>query len=580
MRQRTHKCLFSLLLFVFLGGLTVLTSCSDNPDAQAAKAVRQETTAALEELTRNNEYEAAHQKVMAAVSRNRTRGLARDAALLASGNLSLSHGIQKQADLGLMAVPVRRAVDDLEQLIRTNEQLIMERERISQLLASGSKEMADLQALLEKGTDQQPSLSAQRSQADQQMQKLAAEKARLQQQYDQTQATLDDYQKQADDLLRQAELKQADEKLKLQQQGYAILQQRKDYYVQAQEAENQINNLQQQIELVQAHLDNLDQSVEQIRSKIDAIENSQSRQMLTMQTDELETVLNVNLREMAAKSQQVTELTDAYAKEVESLLAIYDEAAGEFEKISGGDIGFAATLGRAEAAHQAARAASALIVLQTELNESLVDLLQTTEAQLAEAVQDRLPIKPVDAAFRQKAMDYFAAAFENYTQAYDAAGQAGEDAQCSVLKSHVIAVSHKMRLADRIADYDLANETETVLNELVTRGKELGTCFTQSEAMRVIENEGLNYLPELPLNMEVLAEGLRQRFSAWKRLPLAEQEAAVDSNLQEIEVLISKYGETLAGQLEPLKQEMVQAKERGFKEAAPGASGPGDPNSF
>jgi hypothetical protein len=447
------------------------------------------------------------------------------------------------------------------------------------MLASGDKEKNDLQALLEQGTDQQPSLSAQRSQADQQMQKLMSEKAELEEQYKQTQTTLDDYQKQADDLLRQAEVKQADEKLKLQQQGYAILQQRKEYYIQAQEAENKINNLDQQIELVQGQLDNLDQSVEQLRLKIDAIDNSQSRQMLAMQADELETVQNVNVREMAGKAQQITEHVNAYQQEVESLLAIFDEAAGEFDKISGGDTGFAATLGRAEAAHQSALAAAALIGMQTELNESLVDLLQTTETELAEAVQDLLPIKPVDAAFRQKTMDYFASAFENYTQAYDLAGKAGEDAQCSVLKSHMLAVSHKMRLADRMADYDLANETETMLNELIVRGKELGACFTQSEAMRVIDNEGLNYTPELPLNMEVLAEGLKQRFSAWKRLPLAEQEAAVDSNLQEIDTRISKYGDALASQLEPLRQEMLQAKERGFKEAA-ASSGPGDPNSF
>jgi hypothetical protein len=568
-------------LLVFIGGLglTVLTGCRDNPDAQAAKAVRKETAAALEESARDKHYEAAHQKVMAAMSRNRTKGLTRDAALLASGNLSLSHGIEKQTALGLLAVPVRRAVDDLERLIRRNEQIVLERERISHLLASGSKERADLQALLEQGTDQQPALSGQRSQADQQMQKLVEQKTKLQAQYEQARTVLDDYQQQADDLLRQAELKQGDEKLKLQQQGFAIQQQRKEYYVAAQEAENQIHALQQQIDLVQGQLDSLDQSIAQVRSSIDAIDNSQSRQMLTMQADELETLQNVHVREMAAKAQQITDLTNAYRKEVEGLLAIYDESASEFEKISGGDTTFAATLGRAHAAHQWARSASALIVLQTELNESLVDLLQTTETQLAETVQDRLPIQPVDADFRQKTMDYFASAFENYARAYDSARRAGEAAQCSILKSHVIAVSHKMRLADRIADYDLANETETVLNELIARGRELGTCFTQSEAMRVIENEGLNYLPELPLNMEVLAEGLKQRFSAWKRLPLAEQEAAVDGNLQEIGILISKYGDTLAGHLEPLRQEMAQAKERGFREPAPGG-GPGDPNSF
>jgi hypothetical protein len=581
-RQRTHKYLFSLLLFVFAGGLTVLTGCSDNPDAKAAKALRADTTAALEKVGREGDYSAAQEDVKASMGRNRAKGLTQESALLASGNLAMSHGALRQADLGLMAVPLRRAVDDLEQMIRRGEQLIVEQERIGQLLASGDKEKADLQKLLEEGTDQQPSLSVQRSQAAVQMQELNAQKTALQKQFEKTQATLDDYQKQADDLLRQAELKQADEKLTLQQQGYAVLLQRKDYYVEAQATENQITALGQQIELVQARLDHLDASVKQIRSSIDAIDQSSSRQMLTLQAGELETLQNTQMREMVAGAQQVTELANGYQNEVEGLLAIYDEAAGEFEKVNSSRTQFAATLGRANAAHQAALAGSALIILQTELNESLVDLLQMTEAELAEAVQDRVPIKPVDGAFKQKTLDYFASAFEQYAQAYESAGQAGEDARCSVLKLHVLAVSQKMHLADKVADYDLANETETVLYELIARGKELGTCFTQSEAMRVIDNEGLNYVPELPLNMEVLAEGLKQRFSAWKRLPLAEQEAAVDGNLQEIENLMAKYGAALSEHLEPLRQEMVQTKERGFTEPAPSptTSGAGDPNSL
>lgn len=90
----------------------------------------------------------------------------------------------------------------------------------------------------------------------------------------------------------------------------------------------------------------------------------------------------------------------------------------------------------------------------------------------------------------------------------------------------------------------------------------------------MIENEGLNYMPQLPLNMEVLAEGLRQSFSAWKRLPVNEQEQAVETNLQQIDALISKYGQELAAQLEPLRQEMLAAKERGFKEAVATPSTP------
>jgi hypothetical protein len=99
--------------------------------------------------------------------------------------------------------------------------------------------------------------------------------------------------------------------------------------------------------------------------------------------------------------------------------------------------------------------------------------------------------------------------------------------------------------------------------------------------MRVVESEGLNYLPALPLNLDVFLEGEKQKFSGWKLLPLQEQEAAIDTNLVQIDELITKYGQDAATQLEPLKQEMLAAKEQGFEQRAPGAgSGAGEPNSL
>jgi hypothetical protein len=54
--------------------LTLLTSCRDNPDAKAAKEVRKETASALDDLSRDKEYNAAQQKVMATLVRHRAQG--------------------------------------------------------------------------------------------------------------------------------------------------------------------------------------------------------------------------------------------------------------------------------------------------------------------------------------------------------------------------------------------------------------------------------------------------------------------------------------------------------------------------
>ena len=128
------------------------------------------------------------------------------------------------------------------------------------------------------------------------------------------------------------------------------------------------------------------------------------------------------------------------------------------------------------------------------------------------------------------------------------------------------------------------------MNDLIQTGTELGICFTQSEIMLVVSNEGLDYLPSLPLNMDVFIEGKKQELTTWKQLPVTEQEPVVDDNLQKIEELVAEYGQEAAQQLESVKQEMLTAKEGGFKEIQPveetsfapssPGGGPGEPNGM
>ena len=153
------------------------------------------------------------------------------------------------------------------------------------------------------------------------------------------------------------------------------------------------------------------------------------------------------------------------------------------------------------------------------------------------------------------------------------------DLKCSLMKSQLLALHSKMQLADLTGASALADATENALKQLIQTGKQMGACFTQSEAVKIVDN-GLHYFPFLPLDMAAFISGKKQELSEWKRLPIAEQEAAVDANLQKIDALAAQYGKEVASQLEPLKQEMLAARKRGFKEPAPGSGMPGDPNSL
>lgn len=230
--------------------------------------------------------------------------------------------------------------------------------------------------------------------------------------------------------------------------------------------------------------------------------------------------------------------------------------------------------------HSAAAVCSTFIRLRNDLADRIENLVESTDPSFVSILQSELAIRSeLNGSYEQKTLEYFDQAIETYEQAVSRSGSLGGDAKCSLLKSELLALHSKMQLADLLGQYELANTTETAMEELIQKGTEMGVCFTQSEAMRVVKNEGLDYLPSIPLNMEVFIDGKIEELSAWKGLRLQEQEAEIDKNLQAIDDLIAQYGQDVAGRLEPLRQEMLTAKERGFEEPAPGSDG-GEPNSL
>lgn len=580
-----------LVLVLTSTGLLFVSGCSDNPQAKANKEVREQTTKALDSLhtpakgpeieqgtTSQKDYAGTRQKVIAAVVKNqRASGLTKDSALLASGNLALAEGQQRESELGVRLLPIRQAAESLERLLRDSEELLLEKERLASVLDTGDKEIESLEAMLNapQGGVKQQLAASQQELAD-----LKEQKAQQQKEQNNAQAVLDSYQSKADLLIRQAELAQGDERLNLEQQGYKVLQSRTPYYMQVQAAENLISLLDNQMELVQLKVDNLTRNIEELQQRINTIDTSDTRITLKGQMREIEQNISVNQQRLSTAATEIQKRFSEYETFVKQSFAIFEEAIEELGKIRSGDAAFPAKLSLAGGYHHAGLVCTSYVKAQREFSERFTDLVDSSDPAFLNLLSGILPVQQmaISADQKQQFFGYFDKAVESYETAYSQAPT--DDARCSVMKSKVLAIYQKMRLADALGEYDMANEIETLLEAEKAKGNELGVCFTQSETLRVIE-QGLDYIPDLPMNLDVLAEGLKTKFSGWKRLPVAEQEIQVDQNLVEIDELISKYGQELAQQLEPLKQEMLAAKERGFQEPAPGTNArPGDPNSF
>ncbi|MBL7215857.1 MAG: hypothetical protein ISS71_09295 [Phycisphaerae bacterium] len=583
MRRRNYKYfILSVLVLCGVGLLLPLAGCTDNPENADAKEIRQEMADALKMAAQGADDEtllSAKNKVQSVLVRHqKAKGLTKDAAVLTSGNLALARGRRMQGDLDLKVPPLRNTISSFEKILRSSEGLLLEKERIEGILSGTQQEVAELEQSL-NGTAQQAGLKQQLDDVQEQLNQLQNQKKQEQAQQDKTQAVLDDYQSRADGLLRKAELAGGDEKLKLQKEAYAILKDRKEYYIEVQASENKITALDDQIELVQSQVDGLEQSIQETQQRIDAIGTSRTQIGLKQQLREAEQTLSVNQQQLAGVAERITNELDVFRNESQAVCGVLEEAVAEFEKVRSRDANFTASLQLAESYHQAALVCSASIRVQMDTSERLEDLLAMADPAFADLLEGKLPIvMTIEATESQRAMDFYDKSIEAYQKAFDAAGEIGQDAQCSVLKSQLLAVDSKKKLAYRLNLLNIAEQAETQVNELMEKGQEYGVSFTQSETRKLVEF-GIDYTPSLPVNLEVLAEESESRLSAWKRLPLAEQEEAVAANLIEIDELIARYGEALAQKLEPLKQDMLDAQQRGFEAPAPGSTF-GEPNSI
>lgn len=597
MRQRNSKFfIYSILAYLgCISVLPVLTGCSDNPDSAAAKKVQQATSQALETAVKEKNFEQAREQIVKSLNQSRAKGLAGDSGRLASGSLWLAQGRQSQSDLDLRMLPIRSTTNSFEKLLRQSESLLLEKERITMLLSLGDQEVSELKQLLAGG--ETAGLTSQLQTAQDALDELLDEKAGVTDKKNKTQSILDDYQSQADGLLRKAELAQGDEKLKLEKDSFAILHDRKAYYIEVQAAENKIAVLDNQIAMAQTKVDGVSRSIQETQARIDEITGSQTRVALNQQKRQIEETLSGNRKQMGTIASDIRVGMDSYEDEAMKICGVFENAVSEFESIGSRDVQFAATLRLAESYHGAALACASSITLGKDVSMRLRDLMETADdaeefKAFLEPIKQKLPIQTqTDAAQVDKAMGFFDKAIETYEKAFGQAGslsgslaasdkQKAQEAKSSVLKSQLLAVDNKMQLAERLQQYEIADAMTAKTDEILEKGQELGVSFTQSETVKLVQ-AGINYKPSLPVNLEVYADDLKKKLSEWKRLPLAEQEAAVLVNLQTIEQAVGRYGEELANGLEPLKQEMLAAQKRGFNEPVGGSTGgSNDPNGF
>lgn len=564
MGSKIIKCNFLMCLCSVLTVLVlVLAGCRDNPQDKAAKNVHQQ----IQEALAQNDLSAAQRQVQSAITTYRPTGVAQDSANWVNGSLMLGQGLQAQSNLFQTSLAISRSINAISALLAQSEQWLFEKERIDSMLALADREMAELAVLL-SGTQEHPGFQKQRAQAQVELTELQAQRKTLQTDHDAVLAVLANRQSQADGLLRQADLAQGDARLSLHQQAYEVLLGGKEDYVKAQSLENKLGIIDEQIALSHTQVQMLLDSVSQTQAKIESLESAPSRPQLKSQLAEIDQLLAERRLSIYTHADAIKAGLADYLQTADEIVDLFEDAADQFQRVNTTDVGFAAAFRQADSLTYAGIVVGEKMKFLRQVADRLAGIIAAADETLARGLAERLPMT---AELNPQEIEKFNTLFAAADEAYQAAAsrarripKSGQQAACTVLKSHLLSVYLKMSLADAMKLFDLANQTQTRLEELKKEAQEFGDLFTFSTTAQLLD-KGLDFTPSLPVNVELYFEGIRQRFGEWKNLQTPQEQASqVERNLGEMEDLIKTYGEEMAKLLEPIKQEMLAAQERGF----------------
>lgn len=584
--MRTHS------IVIGLAGLTaalmMVSGCSDDPAHQAERQVQEKTAEAMDVFRYQGDAAGARQRLDWALSQ-RGSAVSRDAAGLAIGNLELADVRRQAADLELAKLPAQRELTGVQEQIRRIQKLQLQQMRVQHLIESGEQEIVELKVTLEGDGGSEPGLRNKLAQVQAQIRQLEEQQGHWEQKEAEADSQLVALEAQAEARFQEAKASSGAGRASLEQAGYAIRLKKKPYYFDKQEAVNQREVADNQIALIRPTEELLKTAIVQTAQKITDLENSTELAQLRTGRSQLAGQITAEqgvLRDQLSRfKQEVAGYRLAVDRTLDSLKAVFER----YETIRSRDSQPTVLYKKAQIQSLTGSLTASRLLFEASVSLAVEGMIQT-------AGEDAVMKGLLQEGFLTVAEDQLlASAFESFDQAdqtYEQAlsegrGLGSDDGKQYVLnatKSRLLNLHAKMKLADSLDRYELAEKAQAVLDEQIRKAGELGPSFTQSETARLLE-KGLNYIPQMPYDSELYFEQIRADITAWRQAQgtAQQREEAARQALALIEQYEAQADEKLLPMLQPEKQAVQAAIERGFAEEAaspaptPGPS-PTDPN--
>ena len=552
----------------FVGVVSVFFfGCSEDPNDKAVRQLQQQTSETLDQFAKNRNPQTTRQQLEKTLSRSRVGGLSGDSALLAAADMQLAVAQQDRANLLVQTPILNKTLEAINQTLGQLSDNSAQAQRIQNLLALSDAEIAEM----EKWIGSEPnalSLKGQIAQARTQEKQLLDKKEILQQEYQQNRDGMLSLETQAEEKLRQAQTATGDQKAELEKAGFDLKNRKKEYYLKAQQAENAIAQADSELAIVQPHLKRLGDNLRQAEEKLKNLKTAPSRDNLQKQQQELTTEINRQKEEVKQQINRLATQLAEHNKKFDAIIASVNEVIEKYQKINSRQLEPTVSISRGQAYALAGAIMAAKVYTASDLGWRLEGISRTYETVLPEGLSAPIASKP-DAEAAKKAMEYFDWAAQEYEKAGASSGQLreGVKAACAALKGQMLAVNSKIRMADKIGDFNTAEKAQTQLDKLTEKGKGYGALFSQS-ATPMLLSKGLDYIPTLPVDSTMVLEGIKKDFVSWRRLRGTAAETEVQRLLKHIDQLRKNYpgDEQISQFLNQEQKAIEEAKTKGFAE--------------
>ncbi|MCF7956769.1 MAG: hypothetical protein K9M75_13280 [Phycisphaerae bacterium] len=558
-----------------------------NGNIDGAAAISQEQFDKAQKLI-SDSFEQARAEIENSLRKSRIPGNTETPALITSGNILFGEALYLQSGLVGVSSPIDSFIDKISSSVLLMGDLATSKAQRQEMIDANEKEMQQLTDVLDGGSDDYPGLKAKLNAEENKLAEIERKIKELKSEANTAAEMANLIEKSAMEKLRAADALSGDEKLALQNEAFDLRLSKKKYSMDLQAAKDKITILDSRAAITAPVVEKIIADISAVKDKIEAITSAGGNAKLTADLTEIESKYNAHAESVSNYIKGTSAALKDYLTEFDKVTALLDQALGQYEKVKRGASTLTAKNRKAACYLWKAGVYAEGVRTQKNLISRIKSIIAAADAATAGNLE-----KIVSAA-STTADEHANAALKNYDLAakeYEGISASG-NFDCTVCKSHILALFGKMTLAEYLGSttpdkaqqtrfFDISDNASADAEKLVKKAKECDPMFSSSITGKMWGGE-IDWIPELRVDLAGYYEEVRKKFQGWNKLKGADQkEAAVKKFILELETMApGKDPEAFDRILMPELIQLKAALKKGFDETAliNTNSAGGDPN--